>query len=147
MPIIIWGSRGLTKNLEQGEFYCPGCDSQRDYHLRQVREFFTLYFIPLFPVGKAQRYIECDTCKGTYKEEVLTMEPPSDMDRFMARLYQDLQEGTSVEETENRLVELGLERSQAETIVKGMTEDKVWQCDTCGEHYRKGVRKCKRCRG
>src|SRR5438105_2443720 len=112
MPIIIWGSRGLTSTLDSGQFYCPGCDDRRDYHLRQVREFFTLYFIPLIPMGGARRYVECATCGGTYKEEVLSMEPPSEADRLMASLYESLQQGASLKEAETRLVDIGLDRAR-----------------------------------
>ena len=32
----------------------------------KVTKFFTLYFIPLIPLGSAGEYVECQTCKGTF---------------------------------------------------------------------------------
>src|SRR5258707_12629593 len=46
MPFIIWGSRGITSELSCGEIFCPQCDAQEEYTLKQVRPYFTLYFIP-----------------------------------------------------------------------------------------------------
>ena len=41
MPFIIWGSRGITSTLENGTFFCPGCNQERDYALkRELRAFW-----------------------------------------------------------------------------------------------------------
>jgi hypothetical protein len=73
--MIIWGSRGLTSAVQSGEFHCPQCATQRPYTLKQVRTFFTLYFIPLIPLNVAGRYIECGSCGGTFAEEVMSYDP------------------------------------------------------------------------
>jgi predicted RNA-binding Zn-ribbon protein involved in translation (DUF1610 family) len=146
MPIIIWGSRGLTSTRGSGTFYCPRCDSEADYALKQVRPFFTIYFIPLFPIGAAQRYVECHSCGGTFKEEVLDMGPPTEGQRALTQLYQDLQTGSSLEDAEARLVSLGLEKDRAREVVEEMTEGDTWACPACGDRYLKAVRRCTRCR-
>ncbi|HRX80347.1 MAG TPA: hypothetical protein P5307_14850 [Pirellulaceae bacterium] len=51
--MIIWGSRGLTSVVENGQFHCPQCGTDRMFNLKQVRNFFTLYFIPLIPLNVA----------------------------------------------------------------------------------------------
>jgi predicted RNA-binding Zn-ribbon protein involved in translation (DUF1610 family) len=145
MPIIIWGSRGLTSTLDSGQFYCPKCDGRRDYHLRQVREFFTLYFIPLIPMGRAQRYVECGSCGGTFKEEVLEMEEPTEAQRALRQIYEEMQQGVSIEECQKRLMELGMEANQAESISEEMA-GQTWRCETCGDHYLAAVKRCSRCR-
>ena len=73
--MIIFGSRGLTSVVETNQFHCPQCGTMRTGSLKQVRNFFTLYFIPLIPMGIAGRYIECDSCGGTYGEEILSYDP------------------------------------------------------------------------
>lgn len=45
MPIIIYGSRGVFSNISEGDFDCPHCQNRASYRLRQVRRFFTLFFI------------------------------------------------------------------------------------------------------
>ena len=37
--------------------------------------FFTLYFIPLIPMGRAGEFIECQSCAGTFAKEILTYDP------------------------------------------------------------------------
>jgi hypothetical protein len=145
MPIIIWGSRGLTSNLESGTFYCPRCDGQADYRLKQVRPFFTLYFIPLFPIGGAERYVECAACGGTFKEEVLQMEPPGEADRLMAHLHNELLTGSSLEDVERRLVQMGMDKGRAAAVVEQMCEGRTWTCKVCGDRYLDVVKKCTRC--
>lgn len=73
--MIIWGTRGITSSLAKGFFNCPKCDQQRSYDHKKVRRFFTLYFIPLIPLENLGEYVECQFCKGTYKEEVLRYDP------------------------------------------------------------------------
>jgi len=40
-----------------------------------VNRFFTLYFIPLIPLGRIGSYVECGSCAQTYSEEVLRHDP------------------------------------------------------------------------
>ena len=46
--MIIWGSKGKQKELAQGKFFCPKCNTIRPYKHKRVSRHFTLYFIPLF---------------------------------------------------------------------------------------------------
>jgi uncharacterized tellurite resistance protein B-like protein len=73
--MIIWGSRGITSSQAKGLFHCPQCEQQRSYDHKKVRRFFTLYFIPLIPLETLGEYVECQFCKGTYKQEVLRYDP------------------------------------------------------------------------
>src|SRR5262245_13483511 len=145
MPIILWGSRGLTKRLGRGDFHCPHCDQPNEYTLAQEREWFTLYFIPIFPMGGAQRYVECHGCGSRFTEEVLQAPPPEETDRNLARVYRDMEEGESLEEAEARLGELGFKRDQALEIIRDMGRGDAWRCERCGQHYLKVVRSCRRC--
>ena len=76
--MIIWGSRGITSTIDRGAFNCPQCSSEQRYVLQQVRNFFTLYFIPLIPLNVHGKYIECATCRGSFPEEVLDYDPEKD---------------------------------------------------------------------
>lgn len=74
--LIIFGTRGVTSAIASGKFHCPGCDgSERSYEHQRVRRFFTLYWIPIIPLGTIGEYIECLTCRGTYDPEVLDYDP------------------------------------------------------------------------
>ena len=64
--MIIWGSTTKNNIMEQGEFYCPRCRGICGYLHRCVQQYFTLYFIPLFPTNALGEYIECQKCGGTF---------------------------------------------------------------------------------
>lgn len=71
--MVIWGSKGKSKTIGSGTFYCPNCKSHRLYKNEEVSRYFTLYFIPLFKTHKLGEYIVCQTCLKTYKPEVLQL--------------------------------------------------------------------------
>lgn len=85
MFFLVWGSRGRNKEIGSGEFYCPDCGDHRGYRKIAVTRWFTLYWIPIFPMGKpVGEYIECGTCKSTFNERVLAMDPKAAAEKFEA---------------------------------------------------------------
>ena len=85
MFFIVWGSRGRNKVLSNGEFYCPDCQEYRGYTKVAVTRWFTLYWIPLFPMGKpVGEYVECDSCKSTFNDRVLSFDPKTENEKFEA---------------------------------------------------------------
>ncbi len=84
--MIIFGTRGVTYNHEQGQFHCPSCGPQSFRHKR-VRRFFTLYFIPVIPLDLLGEYVECGACRGTYKPEVLQFDPGAGQAAFEAEFH------------------------------------------------------------
>jgi len=145
MPIIFYGSRGIKSELERGTFYCPKCDAEQYYRLMQIRPYFTLYFLPLFPIGGAERYVECERCSQGYKEAVLQMEAPGEGDRAMRAVYQELSEGSSLETVRGKLAAAGMDGKLVEGIMEQLSEGKAWECNRCGEHYLDSVKRCGRC--
>jgi hypothetical protein len=70
--ILIWGFRNRAKKTGSGEFFCTRCGADRSYVLQAVRRWFTFFFIPLFPVGKAlDEHVRCTTCGTAFRPEVL----------------------------------------------------------------------------
>jgi zinc-ribbon family len=70
--ILIWGLRARAKAISTGEFFCAHCGTDRSYVLQQIRRWFTLFFIPLFPVGKPLgEQVKCSTCGTRFSPEVL----------------------------------------------------------------------------
>ena len=54
----------ISKTLRDGTFFCPVCKQQQAYRLMEVTRYCTLVcFIPLFPMGKLDDYVECMGCK------------------------------------------------------------------------------------
>jgi len=81
--MIIFGTRGVKSTLKSGNFHCPQCEQDKPFRHRKVTKFFTLYFIPLIPLGSAGEYVECGNCKGTFIPRVLEASN-STQEAFMA---------------------------------------------------------------
>src|SRR6186713_1100709 len=82
--MIIFGTRGVKSTMQEGEFMCPQCAATRTYKMKKVTKFFTLYFIPVIPLGRLGEYVECQTCKGTFVTRVLDYDPNKDRNDFQA---------------------------------------------------------------
>jgi hypothetical protein len=145
MPVIIWGSRGLTSILDKGTFYCPQCNERRDYKLKQVRPFFTLFFIPIFPIGAAQRYVECKGCRGTFREEVLRLQAAEDPDPFLAECDRLLEAGVSLSKVKQKIIAEGMSPAEADFVLDELCNGKIKHCQ-CGESYHSSVSRCEQCR-
>src|SRR5262245_9894429 len=46
---------------------CPRCNIEADFVSKSVRHWFTLFFVPLFPVSGKQRFSECTHCRMTFR--------------------------------------------------------------------------------
>lgn len=82
--MVIYGTRGVTSTMDRGDFFCPRCGDTAPYQHQQVRRYFTLYFIPIIPLDRLGEYVECGSCAGTYKPEVLQLDPRADRKAFEA---------------------------------------------------------------
>ena len=82
--MIIFGTRGVKFTKEKGHFTCPQCASQQPFKHKKVTRFFTLYFIPVIPLGSLGEYVECQTCKGTFVPRVLDYDPQKQKNEFQS---------------------------------------------------------------
>lgn len=85
--MIIFGTRGVTTTPDKGEFHCPTCNSNQPYGLKRVRRFFTLYFIPVIPLDSLGEYVECSSCKDTYKTNILDYNSAANSEEFEAEYH------------------------------------------------------------
>jgi len=76
--IFIGGVKGETSTAGSGEFFCPQCNKYRDYLHKQVHKKATVFFVPVANLQLLGEYIECQTCKGTFKMEVLDYDPAAE---------------------------------------------------------------------
>lgn len=84
---ILFGTKGVTSTEGRGRFHCPQCGSEREYKNQQVRRYFTLFFIPVIPMDELGRYVECSSCAGTFKPEVLNYDPVAERKHFEAQFH------------------------------------------------------------
>ncbi len=73
LAFIIFGTRGVKSTIQEGTFLCPQCQDFTPYKHKKVTKFFTLYFIPLIPLGSQGTYVECQHCRNTFIERVLEL--------------------------------------------------------------------------
>jgi transcription elongation factor Elf1 len=69
---FIFGIGPKTKVVETKLFTCPVCRTHGNYQLKQQRNYFSLFFIPLIPLSKAQTaFVKCLNCGTEMPSSVL----------------------------------------------------------------------------
>ena len=69
---FIFGVGPKTKVIEKSQFSCPVCRSRTQYELKQQRNYFSLFFIPLIPLSKAKAsLVKCLHCGTEMPASVL----------------------------------------------------------------------------
>ena len=74
MLLILFGTKDRRKVKQSGQFICPKCGVKREYEVISVKEWFTLFFIPILPTANnegKEEFVECKTCKKAYDTDVL----------------------------------------------------------------------------
>ena len=74
MLLILFGTKDKRKVVTGGQFVCPKCGVERGYEVISIREWFTLFFIPILPTANnegREDFVECGTCKSKYDPDVL----------------------------------------------------------------------------
>ena len=57
---------------DTGEFFCPKCGGDRQWVRCVLRRWFTVFFVPLFPMGRpVASAVQCTTCATRFDEDVL----------------------------------------------------------------------------
>jgi zinc-ribbon family len=65
--MIIWGTRRRNKVMGQTQYTCPKCQQNSFHGIVRSRAYFTLFFVPLFPVSKVTT-ARCGLCG--YQEKI-----------------------------------------------------------------------------
>lgn len=84
--MIIFGTRTTNPTAGQGMFNCPRCGPQKPYIHKKAKRWFTLYFIPVIPLGTAGEYVECGACAGTFDMDALHYDPAAEQAEMFDRL-------------------------------------------------------------
>ena len=69
---IIFGIDSKTKAKTVGTSYCPACQAQRTFaELRRSRRF-SLFFVPLIPLGSSSLgRVQCTTCGSEFDPSMI----------------------------------------------------------------------------
>ena len=69
---FIFGIGPKTKVVEKKQFACPVCRTYSSYELKQQRNYFSLFFIPLIPLSKPKTaFVKCLNCGTQMPSNVL----------------------------------------------------------------------------
>ncbi len=67
--MIIFGSRSIKKPVKNGlhrQQHCSKCGCTQEFKEALHTQYFTLYFIPVFPLDKGERVLVCPRCDTAY---------------------------------------------------------------------------------
>ncbi|KNB52996.1 TerB family tellurite resistance protein [Streptomyces caatingaensis] len=67
----VLGVRTVWRTVGDGEFFCPGCGGDRNYHRRTGRRRLVVLGVPLLPRGPVGPVVECTACGERYGTDVL----------------------------------------------------------------------------
>jgi hypothetical protein len=151
--MIIWGSKGRFVTIGEGSFFCPSCEAVRRYKHQQAGRYFTLYFIPLFKTKSLGDFVECQTCKMTFKPEVLTLSKELEEQRRLqkelkgaiAAITSELDSGVPIEAVAKSLMDSGVDQEGAARIVYGASGGQIRSCTACNLNYKSSVAYCSVC--
>lgn len=115
--MVIWGSKGKEKEISQGQFFCPKCDTLRPYKHKRISKYFTLYFIPLFETQNLGEVVECQVCNGGYNPDILD---PSNQGMFkiVSATRYELLHGTSPMDAKSKLIGMGMADEMANVVIQ-----------------------------
>lgn len=154
MLFIIFGTRVSQRPIDEGKFVCPSCRAQRNYTKTKATRWFTLYFVPLIPLGTVGEFVQCQTCGVTFKPAVLDMRiqpqavQPSqrDLASLINTVPQRLAQGQPVEYVVRDLTGAGVDRDAALAMLKPHLSNGVSKCESCGLTYAPTVKTCPQCK-
>jgi rRNA maturation endonuclease Nob1 len=64
---FIGGVQPKTVRLDKHARVCPRC-GHLELYLKRVDHYFSLFFIPLFPVKRGTPFLSCDNCQSVFDE-------------------------------------------------------------------------------
>lgn len=73
----IWGEHPVTRTVSSGLFRCPVEQTERAYSSHRVRNWHTLFSVPVLPGRVVEEYVECFCCGATYDPRIASSDHPA----------------------------------------------------------------------
>ncbi len=71
--MIIWGSKAKEHFVGDSVFFCPNCRLDSGCRHIRISRYFTLYFIPLFPMAMLAEFVRCNNCQSNFKPDIIRL--------------------------------------------------------------------------
>lgn len=144
---ILFGTKTRFKTVSTNQFYCPHCRARCEYELRLARDYFTLYFIPLFPINTRGELVTCLSCSTNFQKEVLAVPEPanSPLARLTREARADMDSGTPIEFARQKLINIGLARELVDQTIEQAAGPDRRACPNDDLTYRSTVERCAQC--
>ena len=71
--LLVFGLSVFFRTVGEGVFHCQNCGGDRGYRRRTGRRWFTLFFLPVIPLGRLGDVVECRACRTRYRTTVLRL--------------------------------------------------------------------------
>ena len=84
--MIIFGTRSMQSVRSTGIFNCPRCGRSKPYEHKSVNQWFTLYFIPVIPMGSKGTLRAVQPMRRDLGEEVLSYDPEAETRQLYLKL-------------------------------------------------------------
>ena len=121
---ILFGTKGRAIETDNGQFHCPNCNIKEEYGKKYVQDWFTLFFIPIFPIsGKKNDHIECRKCESIYHTDVIEYKPALNEEEIESEYEKALKNVLCLMILADKKVEEG-EISTVSNIYNKLTNDK-----------------------
>jgi hypothetical protein len=146
--MIIFGTKAKFNTIGSGKFHCPRCQQERDYILKEGKKYFSIYFIPIIPMGDIGQFVECSSCSMTYQPEIINYKPVKkqpDVTRYLNTIKTRLEGGHPVEYMIRDLTAEGLDREVANNMVSMAIGTERKQCPQCELSYAGHITTCNEC--
>jgi zinc-ribbon family len=143
--IILIGSKGKTTSVAHGQFFCPHCLGTQPYERKKVINYFTLYFIPLFPTHQLSEYVTCQVCRSSYPTTVLERSVKPGAQEVVATARAQLEAGHAAQSIVNGLLEAGSSPQDAALAIYAAADRKLSVCNNCRWLYAGNLAYCSNC--
>jgi uncharacterized tellurite resistance protein B-like protein len=135
---FIAGTKGETSTAGRGEFYCPQCETYTRYLHQQVHQKATVFFVPVANLKLLGEYVECQSCDGTYKMEILDYDPQEEQ-REIEALYR-----TGIKKVMTMMMLADGKIEDSEIAMMKDIYRKVTQDDLLDYQIKEEIENCKR---
>lgn len=125
---ILFGTRRMVRDDGQGvAAVCPHCGRKAMFQPKSVRSWFTLFLVPIFPIGGRQQMSQCGNCGTVFRlsPEELSQRVASGQQQQMQQaiqLYNSLRASPANSITLNNLMLLYLQLRELDQAVSAANE-------------------------